>query len=103
MPPTDFDITGKLKALETLKLELLQSVVDLHKSMASPRHNRDEHLACLAGSLVRTYMLAARLGISFDLLDEKAEDDIKVQISKEDGAVAADYAALLRHMRRRQP
>ena len=102
MSPGDFDITGSIKALEALKLELLQAVVDLHKSMANQRHSRDERLACLAGALVRTYMLSARLGISFEQLDEKAADEIKVQISKEDEALAADFAALLRHMRRRQ-
>ena len=103
MPPSDFDITGSIKALEALKLELLQAVVDLHKSMANQRHSRDERLTCLAGTLVHTYMLAAKLGVSFEQLEDRAADDIKVQISKEDEALAADYAALLRHIRRRQP
>ncbi|MCL2853565.1 MAG: MazG-like family protein [Defluviitaleaceae bacterium] len=103
MSPNDFDITGSIKALETLKLELLQSVVDLHKSIANQRHSHDERLACLADALVRTYMLAARLGVSFEQLEEKAEDDIRVHISKEHEVLAADYAALLRYLRRRQP
>ena len=103
MPPSDFDITGSIKALETLKLELLQSVVDLHKSMANQRHSSEERRACLCGALVRTYMLAARLGVGFEELEEAAADDVRIHISKEHEALAADYAALLRHLRRRQP
>ena len=103
MPPSDFDITGNIKALERLKLELLQSVVDLHKSTVEQRRGYDDRLACLGGALVQTYMLAARLGVNFDLLDEQAVDNIKVQLAKENEVLSADYAALLRHLRRRQP
>ena len=102
MPPNDLDITGRLRALEAQKLELLQSVVDLHKSIANQRHTNEERIGLLSDTLVCTYMLAERLGISFDKLDEKAEADIRVFISAENEGLAADYAALLRHIRRRQ-
>ncbi|MCL2616493.1 MAG: MazG-like family protein [Defluviitaleaceae bacterium] len=103
MPPGEYDITGSIKAIEELKLGLLQSVVSLLASMVNQRHSRDERLACLAESLARTYMLAAKLGISFNDLDEKAADDIKVHILKEGEVPAADYAALHRHITRRKP
>jgi len=102
MPPSDYDITGSIKAIEALKLELLQSVVSLLSSMANQRHRHEEHLACLSDTLVRTYVLAAKLGVKFSELDEKAADDIRVHIAKQDDTLASDYSALLRHIRRPQ-
>ncbi|MCL2619109.1 MAG: MazG-like family protein [Defluviitaleaceae bacterium] len=103
MQAGDFDITGMLKALDEQKLGLLQSVVDLHKNMADPHRDREERLRILSGILVRAYMLSARLGIDPAALDDQAADDLRVHISKHDEVLAADYAALLRHIRRRQP
>jgi len=99
MPTNDYDITGNIKAIEKLKLELLQSVVSLLKNMSNQRSEHEERLVLLTDAIIHTYMLAARLGVDFTELDEAAVNRIKIEVLKEDGVLAADYAALLRHIR----
>jgi len=103
MPPNEYDITGNIKAIEELKLELLQSVVGLFKAMSMKRGRHDECLMSLSDALVHTYMLAARLGIDFSELDEQAASVVRIEVLKEDGVLAADYTALLKHIRGRKP
>ena len=103
MQPGDFDVTGMLLALDELRLNLLQSVVDLQRSMSKRSTNHDERLSALTQALINTYMLAARLGIGPVELDKSSEDAIRSCLSKEHEVLSADYATLLRHLRRRQP
>ena len=102
MPPNSYDVTGNIKALETLKLELLQSLVGLHRGMLERSGGRDECLESLSSMLTHTYLLASKLGIDFSEIDEQAANNIKIEILKEDTVLAANYAALLRHIRGRK-
>ena len=103
MPPGDYDITGNIKAIESLKLELLQSAVSLLKNMADQRQNREDQLKNLSNILTLAYMLAARLNINLNTIDEKAAEDAKAHILKDTHILTADYSAVLRHITRRKP
>jgi hypothetical protein len=78
------DITTQIKAIERLKCELLTDLAALYESLRTPaRADGDEALAAL---LINVYLLARRLGLSFEKLNEEAVYKLRREIL--DGAGA---------------
>lgn len=81
---TDFDITKNIKIVEWLKSELLTAVASLHEILVGGVKDKQDVVAdVIANIILVTYLLGRRLGISFDRIDYKVEDKIRIGITEE--------------------
>lgn len=78
---TDGSVTRNLKMIKWLKTELLTSVSTLFKLML--KNNEARLLELLSNIIMSTYLLAQRLGFSFEQVDRKLKLNLKRNISKE--------------------
>ncbi|AGB42479.1 hypothetical protein Halha_2606 [Halobacteroides halobius DSM 5150] len=98
----DRSITKNLKIIEWLKTELLDNVSTLFKAMFN-KDDEFELLDIIVKIIMSAYLLAQRLGYSFDQVDRKLEKklnrniDDKHQIENWYG----DLSKLLEHLRKR--
>ena len=76
--PKDNSITKNLKVIEWLKTELLSSVSSLFKLMI--KNQEEKILTVLANIVMSAYLLAKRLGYSFEQLNRKVEEKLKDNI-----------------------
>ncbi|WP_195238417.1 MazG-like family protein [Romboutsia sp. 1001285H_161024_C4] len=77
------DIARNVKIMEWMKTELLMSVGDLFNLMFKGVKPLDEALQdTLANIIIITYLLAKRLGISFNEMDYKIKEKIKLGINE---------------------
>ncbi|CEI74302.1 MULTISPECIES: MazG-like family protein [Romboutsia] len=77
------DIARNVKIMEWMKTELLMSVGDLFNLMFKGVKPLDEALQdTLANIIMITYLLAKRLGISFNEMDYKIKEKIKLGINE---------------------
>ncbi|MGM0370696.1 MAG: MazG-like family protein [Bacillota bacterium] len=76
--PKDKSITKNLKVIEWLKTELLGNVSSLFKLMI--RRQEEKILVLLANIVMSAYLLAKRLGYSFEQLNRQVEDRLKDNI-----------------------
>lgn len=80
----NIDITKNIKVIEWLKSELLTTVASLFGVLVNTTKNSQEAiLDCLANIVFVTYLLGKRLGISFERLDNKIKDKIKLSVVEE--------------------
>ena len=72
------DITKNMKLIEWMKNEILMSVSELFNILFKGVRSADEGLQdILANIIMITYLLAKRLGISFNEIDYKRENFIR--------------------------
>ncbi|MFO7819080.1 MAG: MazG-like family protein [Halanaerobacter sp.] len=76
--PKDKSITKNLKVIEWLKTELLGNVSSLFKLMI--KKQEEKILTVLANIVMAAYLLAKRLGYSFQQLNRKIEDRLQENI-----------------------
>lgn len=77
------DIARNVKIMGWMKTELLMSVGDLFNLMFKGVKPLDEALQdTLANIIMITYLLAKRLGISFNEMDYKIKEKIKLGINE---------------------
>ena len=87
------DITKNMKLIEWMKNELLMSVSELFNILFKVR-SADEGLQdILANIIMITYLLAKRLGISFNEIDYKIKEKTSLGI-KEDHSIEKWYGDL---------
>lgn len=69
----EIDIANNIKAVELLKIELLQNLTDLFGDIAAEADSETkERIACDAARLISlTYLLCSRLGVEFAEIDEQ--------------------------------
>lgn len=80
----DVDITKNIKVIEWLKSELLTTVASLFDLLIKGTKNSQEAiLDVLANIILVTYLLGKRLGISFEKIDLKIENKIKLGVVEE--------------------
>ena len=80
----DVNITKNIKVIEWLKSELLTTVASLFEALVNRSKTTQEAiLDILANIVFVTYLLGKRLGISFERLDNKIKDKIKLSIVEE--------------------
>jgi len=95
----DINVTNNIRAIETLKLELLKAAVGVIASLAETGQAQQERLESLADTLMNAYILAAKLGISFPELDARVCEALRLHIARQEDS--ATQASLLRHLRSR--
>ncbi len=98
---TEGSITKNLKIIEWLKTELLGNVSLLFKVMI--KQNEAKLLEILTNIIMSTYLLAERLGYSFDQLDRKLEKQIDSNIKNKHQIEVwyGDLTKLLEHIKDR--
>lgn len=85
------DITKNMKLIEWMKNEILMSVSELFNILFKGVRSADEGLQdILANIIMITYLLAKRLGISFNEIDYKIKEKISLGI-KEDHSIEKWY------------
>lgn len=88
------DITKNVKIIEWMKNEILMSVSELFNILFKGVKSADEGLQdILANIIMMTYLLAKRLGISFDEIDYKIKEKTSLGI-KEDHSIEKWYGDL---------
>ncbi|MBS4534413.1 MazG-like family protein [Clostridium sp. D2Q-14] len=80
----DIDITKNIRVIEWLKSELLTTVSSLFTLLYKGlKEGQEAILEVLANIIFVTYLLAKRLGISFDEIDKKVESKVKLGIAED--------------------
>ena len=88
------EVTKNVKIIEWMKNEILMSVSDLFNLLFKGVKPIDEALQdTLANIIMITYLLAKRLGISFNEIDYKIKEKISLGI-KEDHSIEKWYGDL---------
>ena len=99
------DITKNVKIIEWMKKELILSVGDVFDLIFKGVKPLDEALQdTLANIIMVTYLLAKRLGISFNEIDYKIKEKIKIGIEQNHSVENwyGDFSNLKKHMENRE-
>lgn len=93
----ELEITKRIRVIEELKCHLLSDVSGLYSEML--KEEADAPLDTLADIVIITYFLSDNLGISFDGLDLKIANKLKVSLinEKENSPWKSGLAKLYRH------
>lgn len=83
MIPKDFDVAKNLQMTEELQCVVLSKVSELYTSM-NKKTSKQEQIEVLAELEVAMCLLAFKLGISKDMLDEKVVSKMKLNIATEE-------------------
>lgn len=95
------DIAKNIKIMEWMKTELILSIGDLFNLIFKGVKPLDEALQdTLANIIMITYLLGKRLGISFNELDYKIKEKIKIGIDENHSVESwyGDLSKLKKHM-----
>ncbi len=79
----ELEITRKIKVIEQLKSQLLTDVASLFSNMSSDEGGGESNLNILADIVIITYFLTEKLGTSYDGLDIKIINKLKLAIINE--------------------
>ncbi len=78
------DITKNIRVIEWLKSEILTAVSTLFQLLVNGVQNSQEAiLDVLANIILVTYLLGKRLGFTFEKIDEKLQNKIKLGVVEE--------------------
>lgn len=83
MIPKDFDVAKNIQMTEELQCSILAEVSKLY-SVMQKKTSKKEQLEAMADLEVAMYLLALKLGISKDMLDEKAISKMKLSLATEE-------------------
>jgi hypothetical protein len=98
----EIDITRNLKMIEWLKSQLLQEVALLFKNMlqGAKEEAREAIGDAVSSIMITGYLLAKRLGITYQVIDLKMSKKIKLGITQEHDMEKyyGDLSELSRHL-----
>ena len=97
----DFDIAKTIKIIEWLKAQLLADVSQLFSGMVEGYNRRsNEHIDTLANMIILIYLLGKKLGVSYDTLDVKVLNQLKLGMleTENDTDWLTDFSMLTRHL-----
>lgn len=98
----EIDITRNIKLIELLKSELLTDVADLFKTLVNgAREEVHESVPdTLSNIILICYLLGRRLGISYNAIEMKMENKIKLGLVEEHDVEKhyGDLSELARHL-----
>ncbi|MDI6619121.1 MAG: MazG-like family protein [Clostridiales bacterium] len=101
----DFNVTGNIKTIEWLKVEILSALSSLNKGLLKgSKASKDVIADCIAGMVILLYLLSKRIGIEFSYIDSKVQNKLKLGILEED-EIEKDYgdlSKLLNYIRERK-
>ncbi|MBC7960754.1 MAG: MazG-like family protein [Vallitaleaceae bacterium] len=80
----ELEITKKVKVIEQLKSQLLSDVASLFTNMTSDDMGVESSTDILADIVIISYFLTEKLGTSYDGLDLKMKNKLKMALLKED-------------------
>ena len=83
MANIDMDITKNIKMIESLQCQLLSLLSQLFNSMQDTKAQPRERAEILANMEIMTYLLADRLGISPQALDQRVLSRLKLGLAEE--------------------
>lgn len=86
MANMDMDITKNIKMIEGLQCQLLSLVSQLFTSMQDSKCTGRERTEILANIEIMTYLLADKLGIGPQALDQRVLSRLKLGLSEEGGS-----------------
>lgn len=81
----DFEITKNMRQIETFKSQLLSNVAELYESLLDGNRKMTERTNLLSDIVIVTYLLSEKLGVSYNALDMRILNQIKLGILKEKG------------------
>ena len=97
----EIDITKNIRLIELLKSDMLSQTAGLFEELLrpGPLQPREERLSKL---IVSSYLLSARIGSSYEQLDEKIADDLRLLLLDHRAAWdKEDIGGLLKHIENR--
>lgn len=81
----DINVMGNIKILEDLKAQLLCIIAELFKLLTKGSNiAQNSILECISSAIILLYVLADRLGYSFQEVDNKVKQDIQTGIKAEE-------------------
>lgn len=81
----ELDVTGNIKTIEWIKVELLEAVTSLYRAlMKGAKTSQDVMSDSLADIIILAYILSRRLGVDFSSVDIKIQEKLKAGINEED-------------------
>ncbi|HHU77952.1 MAG: MazG-like family protein [Caldicoprobacterales bacterium] len=101
----DIDIAKNVRLVEWLKSEILTSAAELFRLLARGMKASQDALAdCLASMIIAAYLLGKRLGIPFQVIENKIEGKIRLGIIEEHDVEKhyGDLTALGSHLKARK-
>ena len=82
----DIDITGNITAIEGLKVQLLDCITRLYKSLIDGEATTRDRSDILADLVIITYVLSDRLGVSYQGLDMRILKHLRLGILEENSS-----------------
>lgn len=95
----EIDITNKIKMIEQLKSQLLTDVSSIYANMLVDEESSKNNIELLADIVIISYFLSEKLGTSYEGLDIKIKNKLKLAIIHEDeqSKWRAQLSLLARH------
>jgi hypothetical protein len=85
MRKEDFNIMSDIKIIEQLKAQLLCLIGDFFKLLTKGSNVAQEAIMdCISGAIIILYILADRLGYSYQAVDDSMQKKLKLGIIEED-------------------
>lgn len=98
----EIDITRNIKIIEWLKSELLTDTANLFKSLVNGAKEEvhDSVADTLSNIILESYLLGKRLGISYNAIELKIENKVKLGLVENDDMERyyGDLSELARHL-----
>ena len=97
----DIDIVKNMKTIEWLKSELLTNVAYLHRIFVDSEENSKDNLEdTISNIIMESYVLARRLGISYEDIDSNLRENIRLNLIEEHKIERwyGDLSQLLEHI-----
>lgn len=97
----EFDITRSLKIVEKLKSQILCDIAHLFSEMVDyDKDSYEDRGDLLADIVILTYLLSKKLGVSYNTLDIKIRNKLKLGVleNSDEQEWFLDLTALLRHL-----
>ncbi len=80
----DVNVIKDLKIIEWLKCEMLSAIAQLFETLnKGDNSNREEVLDIIANMVLLSYLLGKRLGFSYESIDSKLKDHIKLSLAND--------------------
>jgi hypothetical protein len=96
------DIAGNIHRIEWLKSELLSALSDLYRVLIDTKETTKVKIVdCLSSVVLACYLLARRLGVSYEAVDQGVRDKVKLGLLEEPDIETrfGDLTLLKDHMR----
>ena len=77
--PKTIDIAGNVHRIDWLKSEMLAAVSDLYRVLLDTKETTKGKIAdCLSSVVLACYLLARRLGVSYEAVDQRVRDKVRL-------------------------